>query len=514
MQRTGRYFFYVSIAALWLAVGALGLEFGERARAYLAEHAYAGYFEEQNSKVYRMVPADELQAAENQFALPDAPASAPAPASPAEHPGCPSDAEAATDREAFAAQGEEQREVIATMQGELYVDFDESRVPTRVWGDPLLVRKHRERCPHIDISPMFPELGDAIAAMKPGESAGPFRYDLNEGMYRLPLQGTARRDADGTYHAEIRNVAPRIEPTEPTGPDAAYDIINIRYKRNWCPENPFACYNNYGFRDEDVVLPKPEGLYRVVCIGGSTTEEGNNDADTYPNIMERKLQAALGKDRIEVINAGICGIDSYFELRRMEDYLELQPDLIVYYNGINDFTHAHIGDWLSEQREQAAWIRKSKLLTRLLNRQLLPPEAALRDAMWKTTFLNLRAMAYRAQECGVEFAVCSFAVPNPELLSYRDWNFLDLNLREVWHGEDLTYRTFTRVAALHNELVRRLCSENNLDYIPVAENLDAGLEHFFDTCHMTPLGLELKTNIIGAYVEQIARKNIGVSAGR
>lgn len=34
------------------------------------------------------------------------------------------------------------------------------------------------------------------------------------------------------------------------------------------------------------------------------------------------------------------------------------------------------------------------------------------------------------------------------------------------------------------------------------------MDHFFDVCHMTPLGLELKTDIIGAYVKEYVRQRL------
>jgi len=496
------------MAALWLLVAALVLEVGERARAYYAEVSYAGFFNEQNSKVYRMVPAEELSAPENQFTLNEAPPLAP-PAAPRANPGCPPAETLEAARDAYAAQGQPQRAAIAALRGELHIELDADHKLVNAWGDPLLLRRYRDRSRDGNVGAMNPELGRLLPALAEGASVGPLAYAIDEGFQSLPLTGEAVRNAEGAYSVVIRNGEPKVLPgSEIMAPEHSYEILNFRYKRDWCPENALACYNNFGFRDADVVLPKPEGVYRVVCIGGSTTEEGNSDAATYPNIMEQKLQAALGKDRIEVINAGICGIDSYFELRRIEDYLELQPDLIVYYNGINDFAHEHFAPWMAMTEPDTEWIRRSKFLTRWFNRDLLPPDDVIRAFTRETTMTNLRAMAYRARECGAEFAVCSFATPGQEHLSYRDWNFLDLNVREVWQGRYITFDTFTKVAALHNEAVRELCEVEGLHYIPAAEHFDAGLDHFFDTCHMTPLGLELKSNIISAYVEQIARERM------
>jgi hypothetical protein len=46
-----------------------------------------------------------------------------------------------------------------------------------------------------------------------------------------------------------------------------------------------------GYRMREIALPKPAGLVRVVCIGGSTTVAGRTNDETYPALPERKLQA-------------------------------------------------------------------------------------------------------------------------------------------------------------------------------------------------------------------------------
>ncbi|HOT49734.1 MAG TPA: hypothetical protein PLI07_02075 [Candidatus Hydrogenedentes bacterium] len=40
--------------------------------------------------------------------------------------------------------------------------------------------------------------------------------------------------------------------------------------------------NSAGFRDDEIVLPKPPGIYRILCIGGSTTFERVRNDLTYP----------------------------------------------------------------------------------------------------------------------------------------------------------------------------------------------------------------------------------------
>ncbi len=385
-------------------------------------------------------------------------------------------------------------ELFATLDGELNLISSE--------GDPHFERLFMRDRIQETLLKLDPALPQALMGMTASGVLGPTEHALD--ALNVSLTVTHQREMGAVprrFDIHLREATPIFRlPEPPLGPEISSEIPSVRYKRNWRPQGLFSTYNNHGFRDDDVVLPKPEGLYRIVCIGGSTTEEGNSNEQTYPNIMERKLQERFGKQRVEVINCGISGITSYNERRRMEDYLALDPDLIVYYNGINDICHEHFATIRAMAPPESRKLLASKVLTRIYNRNLLPSNLALLDFMWQSTFRNLRAMALRARECGVDFAICSFAYPRLDQLNFRDRIYLDMNTREVYQGDYINYASLTHLLDLHNALVRRMCAEDRTYYIPAQEHMDVGMDHFFDTCHMTPLGLELKTNIIGAYV--------------
>ena len=48
--------------------------------------------------------------------------------------------------------------------------------------------------------------------------------------------------------------------------------------------------NSYGFRTHEFQVPKPEGMVRIICIGGSTTFAGRTNEDTYPALLEASLR--------------------------------------------------------------------------------------------------------------------------------------------------------------------------------------------------------------------------------
>ena len=514
LKRMVRLVFYSIATITWIVALAFAGELLVRAYVLVSERFYASFFEAQNRKVYRMVPAEELAEAAKAFSLSAADRSgylAEQPESATPAPGVEDVAAREAARDAFAQGDAEKAALIATVRGEARATLTPERDLLSVSGDPLLELYIREWS-NKNYGPGFPEpVLKGLQQLKETREMGPVPFVWDS---RYTLEADAqyiRGHVPNPDHIElrIREVPPVFAlPDPPVAPDRSSEIPSVRYRRNWFVPGEMATYNNYGFRDDDVVMPKPEGLFRVVCVGGSTTEEGNNNTETYPNQMERKLQAVFGKEHIEVINCGISGITSYNERRRMDDYLELDPDLIVYYNGVNDACHEHMWRWLAEVQGNARKLLYSATLTRLFNRHLLPPDDYLLDYMRRSTFRNIRAMAYRAKERGVPFAVCSFAYPREHHLNFRDRIFLNMNLREVYHGQYLTYPSYTHVMDLHNQLVREVCAEDDLLYIPAAERLDAGMDHFFDLCHMTPLGLELKSTIITEYVRAIVEPGV------
>ncbi len=101
--------------------------------------------------------------------------------------------------------------------------------------------------------------------------------------------------------------------------------------------------NSLGFRGEEISLTKPDGVYRIVAVGGSTTYSVDVEdyRDSYPHQLGDYLRGQ-GYDDIEVINAGSGSYTSYHNFINIQfRVLPLQPDLIIIYQGYNDI-HARI----------------------------------------------------------------------------------------------------------------------------------------------------------------------------
>lgn len=92
-------------------------------------------------------------------------------------------------------------------------------------------------------------------------------------------------------------------------------------------------FNSLGFRDEEFVPEKDSHTYRIVAIGGSTTENG------YPNDLERYLnQNRLDcQPLFEVYNFGISGWTSAHSLNNFVlNVLDYSADAVLIHHGWND----------------------------------------------------------------------------------------------------------------------------------------------------------------------------------
>lgn len=100
----------------------------------------------------------------------------------------------------------------------------------------------------------------------------------------------------------------------------------------------YSRFNSLGYRGPEITIPKPEGIFRIVSMGGSTTYNGNVDlSETYPGQLERILVEEYGYSNIEVINAGTPGYTTWETLVSFEfRVLDLEPDVIILFQGVND----------------------------------------------------------------------------------------------------------------------------------------------------------------------------------
>lgn len=103
--------------------------------------------------------------------------------------------------------------------------------------------------------------------------------------------------------------------------------------------------NDIGYRGPHFVPRKPQGVVRIIVVGGSTVfdanakDHGPTDAGDWPHLIERLLKRQ-GFTAVEVINAGVPGHATFDSLGRLYSQLWIyEPDYVVLYNAWNDIKY-------------------------------------------------------------------------------------------------------------------------------------------------------------------------------
>ncbi|RME42926.1 MAG: SGNH/GDSL hydrolase family protein, partial [Chloroflexi bacterium] len=88
--------------------------------------------------------------------------------------------------------------------------------------------------------------------------------------------------------------------------------------------------NSQGHRDDEVSLPKPEGVFRILMLGDSFTVGANvRQEEAYPQVLEQLLNQNSAR-KIEVVNAGVGGWEPFMYAQYYEHYgRQYEPDLVL-----------------------------------------------------------------------------------------------------------------------------------------------------------------------------------------
>ena len=128
---------------------------------------------------------------------------------------------------------------------------------------------------------------------------------------------------------------------------------------------------------------KKKGTYRIFLLGGSTAAsyQSHSNTLTIPALLEKSLREdetlkrKLGINDFEVINAARSGYIATQELLLMVMYLvEYQPDMIITFDGFNEWKYGIVSDWHPHsqwyERKLRSWFDKAQSTTGLLSMAL------------------------------------------------------------------------------------------------------------------------------------------------
>ena len=278
---------------------------------------------------------------------------------------------------------------------------------------------------------------------------------------------------------------------------------NIEAGGQWIHQNAL------GMRGPEIPIEKPPGVYRIFCLGGSTTfgSGASRDETTYPKRLEHYLneQAPPGVT-YEVDNCGVNGYSTvenliYLELR----LVEYHPDAIVIYQAANDarsiqargfrpdYTHMRrawtdtqlvpFDEFMVRHVRLYAWATRGidpEEQVGNLNNPLFvpnfkdlhqPSDQGVPEEGIDVFFRNLEHMIWIARGHGIQPVLSTFAM-----------------CREKKKPNDEDFLETVRVI---NERMEPFAEEQGVPVLHIAEALDGHCELFDDWMHMDDAGCDL-----------------------
>ena len=291
--------------------------------------------------------------------------------------------------------------------------------------------------------------------------------------------------------------------------------------------------NSFGWRGPDIALNKRPGSIRIVFVGASTTVGPHHEPYSYPELIQFLL-TRWGRARhpdivFEAINAGREGVNSNsMQAIVRTEVLPVDPDLVVYYEGSNQYWPANFipvtlpprsqssGPPLSLIAQYSAIARRGEtLLRRAVVPGVEPPKPDI-PVYWPQDLdehdpdlshpllpINLpiilgdlETMRRALEDQSAHLAVSSFVwlvYPGLTLDPVRDAYLFDYLNVLYW---PFSYAHMRRYLDFENQAFRKYAAVHDLDFLDLAGHYPKDPRLFSDGVHMMGPGIPLQAWIV------------------
>ncbi len=265
--------------------------------------------------------------------------------------------------------------------------------------------------------------------------------------------------------------------------------------------------NAHGFRGPEFSVPKPEGVFRILALGGSAVWDINVTAEdrTWPARLAARLNARLSLDgralRVEVVNGGVPGYTSAESFMNFVwRGLPIEPDMVIVYQGYNDYKpnrypgfQSDYSHWRALDHSPARRLARSSralyYLTRLAG--ALRPRPPAFDTVAEPGIAafedNLTNVIVLARSRGIEPVLSTYGLSATE----RNQRDHPDKLRELErHQPTLTFAGVLDAQRRYNQAVRELGERLGVPVVPAAEGVPADFDHYTDHSHFSDRGAD------------------------
>ncbi len=289
---------------------------------------------------------------------------------------------------------------------------------------------------------------------------------------------------------------------------------NLNYPLHDQFKSPTFNTNNLGYVNgfdggRDIQIPKPKNLFRINCLGASTTQnclEDKGKVYSYPLILEEILKKKYDTS-IEVNNCGTGGYTSADILVRfLLQNIDTDPNIVVLYHAYNDIRSYLTDDFQSDYTHSRKNLGENYFKFHLGS--LIPDiplnfinfflnkwspqnhRYALIDSISKgevnldndknietgilTFKRNLQNLISVCKSKKIEIILCSFSFYLHEKVK-----------------DDRLHKLYEKLVMKENLVIKKLAEENGVNFIDIYNLIPKKDINFLDTIHLTPSGMEI-----------------------
>ncbi|MBU1912196.1 MAG: SGNH/GDSL hydrolase family protein [Candidatus Omnitrophica bacterium] len=249
--------------------------------------------------------------------------------------------------------------------------------------------------------------------------------------------------------------------------------------------------NSLGMLDKERIKFKPDGAYRIICLGDSTT--ANSD---YVKILEGLLNKNKNPEKFEVWNCAVTGYGAIQYSRALEEkWMQYNPDMVIVGFCLNDFVSTPLVTM--EQNTLVGYFPHREILPNV-SPFLLKHSALYRFAIMRIFFLKNKN--YEDYYKDIVEATRHHIQKMRKLCLTSETRFLIVILGITRRFEDCDpylRRSYAEIKEIITE-----CNIESLDTVPVFQKNDPESLMLSDELHFNRRGNEIVADEIYRYLTQ------------
>jgi len=276
-------------------------------------------------------------------------------------------------------------------------------------------------------------------------------------------------------------------------------------------------HNSLGYRNREFSLKKPDGIFRIVVLGGSTTYTVavDDNEKIFTAQLEEILKDKYGYKNVEVINAGVGGYNSWESLINLQfRVLDIDPDLVVIYNGGNDVLarlvvpSVYAGDNSgSRKRWESPHIPffEYSTLLRIISRKFgLSHQVGVWSFVDTDNYLGPKVEGRDPFEVLEKNPPIYFLRNLRNMIAVAKANTVEIIFATWAHSpyfEDFASLPFQQKAIKeNNDVVREIATQNNIPLFDFGEQMSKDKKYWFDGRHVNEQGSLLKAELFAEFI--------------